>query len=378
MVTEKQIVGRYGTDADHDSLSSAQNAQKRVYLMPDFCQISLPLNDPGDSTPSWQRVNGSRTYTIYPKRLRDEAGNPKYLWSYGKIARLLFIWITTQVVKQKNQHQEDNRLVMLPDTLRELMEAVGIKRKPTGGDYKRFRQQLEAITHFCMTIDDDTPKSNDGSLFAVAERWEIGWDKATPEQTRGMKPGSYIKLTADAWKRMSKGVPLDADIVEVLSCGHNRGQDLDIYAWLTQRIYALNHSRHGQDWNGVLITWEQLSNQLGTNYDYEAAPADFVRNIKKSLQRVQLLWNYHATIVRGKGIRIYRSPMSVKAEHKTSLPPKPPQRAHAVHQREKKVEPFWQPRKAPKNGKVSRGRKQQVTDKEYVRHFIGSSEHRKI
>jgi hypothetical protein len=305
MVTETQIVGRCGTDADHDNHPSAQNAQKRVYLMPDFCQISLPLNDPGDSTPSWQRVNGSRTYTIYPKRLRDEAGNPKYLWSYGKIARLLFIWITTQVVRQKNQHQEDNRLVMLPDTLRELMEAVGIKRKPTGGDYKRFRQQLEAITHFCMTIDDDTPKSNDGSLFAVAERWEIGWDKATPEQTRGMKPGSYIKLTADAWKRMSKGVPLDAELVETFTAT-GTGQDLDIYAWLTQRIYALDQSGHGQDRDGVLITWEQLNDQLGNDYDYETEPADFVRNIEQSLERVRMHWPFRYDVVRGRGIRLYR------------------------------------------------------------------------
>ncbi|MBI0105494.1 hypothetical protein [Bifidobacterium polysaccharolyticum] len=37
----------------------------------------------------------------------------------------------------------------------------------------------------------------------------------------------------------------------------------DIYAWLPQRIYALNHSHAYQT---PLITWKSLQNQMGSNY----------------------------------------------------------------------------------------------------------------
>ena len=106
-----------------------------------------------------------------------------HICSYGKKARLLMVRISTQVVRQKKH--KTSRVIMLPSTLRQLMEDLGIQRKPHKTDYEDFKRQISALSYF------------------------------------------------------------------------------DIYAWLSQRIYALNHSHAYQT---PLITWKSLQNQMGSNY----------------------------------------------------------------------------------------------------------------
>jgi hypothetical protein len=276
--------------------------QRRVYMMPDFCQISLPLQNPGAEKAEWVRVNGNRTYTIHPMTIIDGDGRTIHRWAYGKIARLLIMWISTQVVRQK--HQTNDRRIRLPRTLNELMDELGIRRRPTGADYRNFREQIAAISTFHMTITDATPDRLTGHSFTLADSWNLGWDPAN-RQAGGESGESYIKLTDETWRRMVHSTPLDAEMVEVFTTT-GKGQDLDIYAWLTQRIYALNHSSAFQT---PIITWDALSMQLGANYTRRD---NFIARVRKSLDHIHMFWQFRYTIERGRGIRLYRSPMSVK------------------------------------------------------------------
>ncbi|WP_445340443.1 hypothetical protein [Bifidobacterium sp. ESL0825] len=108
---------------------------------------------------------------------------------------------------------------------------------------------------------------------------------------------------------MAKSTPLSADMVEILT-STGRGAEFDIYAWLSQRIYALNHSHTYQT---PLITWKSLQNQMGSNY---AETRNFVTRFKRSLNHVAALWNaaltdadaegrLHYSIKKG-GLRLYR------------------------------------------------------------------------
>lgn len=365
MVADTQIVGQYGADADHDDHPSAQNAQKRVYLMPDFCQISIPLQNPGEDEAEWVRVNGSRTYTIHPLTVIGDDGRPKHHWVYGKIARLLIIWISTQVVRQKSWNND--RIIQLPDTLNELMDELGIHHRPTGSDYKRFRQQLEAITNFHMTVNDRAQGPLKGRGFMIADSWQIGWCKAEDPDNEKLAKGSYIRLTEETWKRMRHSMPLDAALVETFTAT-GKGQDLDIYAWLTQRIYALNHSK---TYETPVITWEALSMQLGANY---TRLDNFVARISKSLERIHMHWPFRYDVVRGKGIRLFRSPMTVTPVSGSPADTKP-EKTGTVTKQDNTASTATTPAipedEPPAPLQNSRPRKTIGT--EYIPHFIGST-----
>jgi len=53
--------------------------------------------------------------------------------------------ISTQVVRQKKH--KTSRVIMLPFTLRQLMEDLGIQRKPRKTDYENFKRQISALSY---------------------------------------------------------------------------------------------------------------------------------------------------------------------------------------------------------------------------------------
>lgn len=292
--------------------------QNRSYLMQDFCRIGLPIRNPGPDAAEWVRTNGDMTYVIHPHAIQEPGGGVTHIWPYGKKARLLLVWISTQVVRQKD-HNTD-RVIKLPSTLRELMNDLGMRRKPRPADYDDFSHQISALSYFHMTITktETTPNMvwETGENVTLVEESRIGWSRYTP---KGDSEGSYIKLTQNTWDRMAKSTPLSSEIVEMLTMT-GKGVEFDIYAWLSQRIYALNHSRYRQT---PVIPWPTLQKQMGSNY---TETRNFVTKFKKGLQHVAALWD--ATLLdAGKegqlrysfekgGLRLYRSPLSIVPKKK--------------------------------------------------------------
>ena len=56
------------------------------------------------------------------------------------------VWISTQVVRQKKHNT--SRVIMLPFTLRQPMEDLGIQRKPCKTDYENFKRQISTLSYF--------------------------------------------------------------------------------------------------------------------------------------------------------------------------------------------------------------------------------------
>lgn len=303
--------------------------QKRVYVMPDFCQISLPLQNPGPDAAEWVRSNGSRIYTLHPQTTIDNRGKVTHVWPYGKIGRLLLLYICTEVVRQKNTTSD--RIIMLPSSLRQLMDAIGMhfNKQPSKRYYQQFRSQLVALSNFHMTIQETQARGETDwyttSTFTLAEKAEIGWHKV--DHSGRAAEGSYIQLTQETWTRMTKSVPLLSDMVEILTTGHTKGQLLDIYMWLSQRVYSLNHSR---SFVTPLITWQSLQAQMGASY---AETRNFAAEFKKSFIHVADLWqsfledqgkggHFRYSIERG-GIRLIRSQLSVTPRKHPRIDHKP-------------------------------------------------------
>lgn len=291
------------------------NSQQRLYLLTDFCKFSLPYTNPG-SMESWKRVNGTQLYTVHPAEYIDEQGTIHTNWLYGKIGRLLLIWISTQVMLHK---ADDTLTLVLPRSLNQLMRDIGIERnsgKPTGNDYKRFRQSLQAVSglHTMITTfaGDDFAGSFTGKNFTIADSTEIYWTAGT------INHNSTIRLNQQTFNLIKEhSTPLDAAAVMLLTCtnpitkGRSRGQDLDLYCWLSARNYALIHSG---TWQTAPITWKQLSAQFGNTY---GRIDNFIARFKRSLENVQMVWpELNIEIIDGQGIILHRSRRSVTAKRK--------------------------------------------------------------
>ena len=64
-----------------------------------FTQLSLPYRDPGASGAiTWVRQNGPMRLQLNPLLEVNGDGQPVPAFPYGKYPRLIFAWLSTQVV----------------------------------------------------------------------------------------------------------------------------------------------------------------------------------------------------------------------------------------------------------------------------------------
>jgi hypothetical protein len=314
--TTSSDVNGNNRDAVHEEHTGQEwqqlNSQQRLYLLSDFCKFSLPYTDPGN-VESWKRINGNTLYTVNPN-LYVKDKKQYALWPYGKIARLLLIWISTQVML----HKADNLTLTLPRSLNQLMKEIGIYRndgKPNGREYARYRMALQAIcgmrTQVTTYDGDDENGMMAGKNLIIADTYNLGWGFNTIGEL------STIIINKSTYEHMQHSTPLDAAAVYLLTNtnpivrGRSRGQDLDLYCWLNARNYSLIHSNSHQT---APITWQQLANQFGNTYN---DLHDFVKRFKKSLQNVQMVWpELNVEVIAGQGIILHRSKRSVTAKRK--------------------------------------------------------------
>lgn len=282
------------------------NAQNRMYIMPDFCRFSLPYREPKTAEP-WIRVNGALTYQVTPLQYALD-GKLLTLWPYGKYARLLLIYITTQA---RRDPDNPTRTIWLPDSLRDLMKQLHIMRSPTGTDYKAFRRQLDAVSAMQIKITEDLSTRDQFARhtdsLTISKESYISWSRKPGDESH---INGYLQLTDETWEQMQHGIPLDDDMLEVLVQMNpaSHGQIIDIYMWLSRRLYALNHSNAMQ--TGI-ITWDSLSRQFGGAY---GSRKEFTRKFKQRLQELAQAWpgGLHYDIIKRKGIILQRSSLSVK------------------------------------------------------------------
>ncbi|WP_161522305.1 replication protein RepA [Bifidobacterium xylocopae] len=234
------------------------------------------------------------------------------LWPSGKYARLMLIWISTQVTRAQDSN---NHTIPLPQSLRQLMRDLHISRDPRGTDYRLFREQLQAISSLHINITDDlstdTEEMYETQTITMATKTKIGWTYSPGDEGH---INGYITLTDETWDKMKKSVPLDDEVLEVLVQAYRgHGQLIDIYMWLSLRIYGLNHSSRMQT---SVITWKQLEAQFGGSFHERK---EFTRSFKSALEKVAAIWpGLHYEIIDKEGIVLKRSRQSVTPKRKPS------------------------------------------------------------
>ena len=226
---------------------------------------SLPRTNPGNRH-QYKRVNG-------PFRLYMQAG-PETKLPFGTNPRLILAWVCTEAVRT------GSRDIVLGRSLSEFMRKLGIS-STDGRGQARLRNQMERLfsCNVSMIYKDDNHRA---SAFAVlADLTDFWWNPKQPNQTGLWE--SKVRLSESFFNEIvSHPVPLDMNTLKALK---RSPLGLDLYLWLTYRIFALTSSQR--------LTWRQLYRQFGVDPD-KASDRVTVRNFQRQavreLKKIKLAW----------------------------------------------------------------------------------------
>ena len=134
-------------------------------------------------------------------------------------------------------------------------------------------------------------KEENGEQFVsstIADQGEFWWNPKQPDQTGLWE--SKVRLSEPFFNEiMSHPVPLDLTTLKALK---RSPLGLDLYLWLTYRIFALTAPQR--------LTWKQLYRQFGVDPDKASdnvSVQDFRRMALRELKKIKLAWpdlNYTA------------------------------------------------------------------------------------
>ncbi|HEX3552307.1 MAG TPA: replication protein RepA [Thermoanaerobaculia bacterium] len=243
----------------------ADNATVAYYLRL-FVLGGLPLSEPDTSEVIRRAYGGALKLTFLSPR---EIGLP-----YGRAARLIVLWLTTQVVRTQQ------RVIRLGSSFHRFCGAIGTtaitgKRATTTS----VMDQLIRLSKMSLHLDWVRPparqeggrgiyRSGHFKLTAETVYW---WDVA-----KGAAAGPcYILLDEDFCQMVLNGpTPVDPQVIRAL----DSALAIDVYVFCTMRAYRLRRLRKPDT-----VSWAELEEQFGSGF---SRSRDFRREMKKALEKV--------------------------------------------------------------------------------------------
>lgn len=259
------VVNRYA-----DQMRSVTNKPKDydiTYAHASMCQVYLPTTDSesdlyeisqGDLT---MRIQGAR-YLDSESRREMKRGVP-----CGTRARLLLYLINEMaIMKQEPSFQ-------LASSFSDLCRKLRIPR--SGRSMAEVKQQLERLCTASFSLEWKGYEQHGITNFFIVETIVTNgkYKDMNYADVKSQTKGFYITLGDKYFHSVIKrGVPLDRRTVTALQ---NNSMCLDIYNWLTHRLYRIPHD------SAPFVTWKALREQFGTGYkDMFSFKRDFRLNLK--------------------------------------------------------------------------------------------------
>jgi hypothetical protein len=225
-----------------------------------LCQTSLPYRPTDERV--WIRDQGSVS-------LRIEAGAARHpdtgkwvdlLLPHGEKPRLVMLHLNGEALRTGSP------IIDVRDSMTAFVKSIGIH--VNGRNIRTLRDQLArlAAAHIVLGIGPDTIKAD------IIRHFRVWWPDDA--QQRVLWP-SVVRLDTDYFDSLTKhAVPLDSRAVAALA---HSALDLDIYAWLAQRLHRIPKGKP------QTITWQALKAQFGVGY---AELRIFRRRFKEALKTV--------------------------------------------------------------------------------------------
>ena len=226
---------------------------------------SLPRSNPGNQT-QYVRQNGPYTLVMSVVGLHK--------LPFGTNPRLILAWVCTEVVRTQN------RDIVLGRSLSEFMRKLGIS-STDGRGQARLRNQMNRLFNCSVQLNYTAEGRETSATALVAELTDFWWNPKHPDQTGLWE--SKVRLSEAFFNEIvSHPVPLDMNTLKSLK---RSPLGLDLYLWLTYRIFALTTPQR--------LTWRQLYRQFGVDPE-KASDKRTVQNFRSrtvyELKKIKLAW----------------------------------------------------------------------------------------
>jgi hypothetical protein len=237
-------------------------------------QCSFPHADPKHAT-TFTRKNGWLELTL--GTTRPDAGLP-----YGVPARLLTIYCTSEAVRTHSPE------IYLGESVHEFLRRLDVPiTRGARGSLSVYANQLLRLIHSTVSIDENIRDGAGRSGLHIrqalfVEEAQLWWDD--PDHGAGKRRGqggigngSSLTLSSVLFHSiLERSAPLATHAIKQL---RKSPMDLDVYAWLVHRLFHLHKPS--------MVSWSQLSDQFGHNYEL---PRKFRQFFLDSLKRVSAVY----------------------------------------------------------------------------------------
>jgi len=224
---------------------------------------TMPHSNPGDAD-TYTRINGD--YKLVMRRGEDTK------LPYGSYPRLLFAWICTQVVQQKEN--EKTPTLVLGESLSDFMRQLTLL--PTGGRWgtiPQLREQMRRL--FNARISVSLVNRDKRQFFDVSESYDLWWDHQEPQQRALWK--STVTISQKFYNEIrERPVPINMNILAALK---RSPLGLDLYMFLTYRVSYLKKP--------AFISLKALHEQFGAEYN---DIKNFKKKVRRELIKIKLAW----------------------------------------------------------------------------------------
>lgn len=234
------------------------------YLTRTLVQATLPHSDPKlPPGHQFRRDTGKFSLFVTPT---GSHGIP-----FGSIPRVILAWICTEVVLKKE------RTLSLGTSQAEFLRKVGLHNN--GHDIKRFRDQSLRLFKAAISIEYVDGGVDASRRLMISDSSRVFWHPREANQKALWE--STLELTQNFFDEIRRApVPIKMEVCHALT---KSPLAMDIYAWLTYRMYVLQVSGR----RAVLIPWIGLKYQFGAGYaDTQQGLYDFKVNFKKRMREV--------------------------------------------------------------------------------------------
>ena len=246
-------------------VGASETTPDRGFLGRTMALCSLPRSNPGNRH-QYKRVNG-------PYKLIMIAGGDNKL-PFGTNPRLILAWVCTEAVRT------GSRDIVLGRSLSEFMRKLGIS-STDGRGQARLRNQMDRLFNcsVSMIYEDEHGKQFVNSH--ISNRGEFWWNERKPDQPALWE--SKVRLSEQFFNEIIRHpVPLDMNTLKALK---RSPLGLDLYLWLTYRIFALTTPQQ--------LTWKQVYRQFGAHpakASNKFTVHAFRYKVLRELKKIKLAW----------------------------------------------------------------------------------------
>lgn len=253
------------------------------YINRVLVQATLPYREPKHNPPVWGRRAGNASLVIQPGmylveekvvsasgKARVETRPASIGYPYGSKPRLLLAWLGREIKRQKS------REIRLGKSLTQFLADLGIDSATGGqtGSITQTREQMRRLFAARIAlVEDILPNQVNWNMdgMQIADRQNLWWDPSKPDQAGLFE--STVTISERFYVEMNEhGVPIDMRALRALK---SSPFDLDLYSWLTYRMYSLSKR--------TIVPWEALHMQFGTE---TSCPRKFKWKLREALKNV--------------------------------------------------------------------------------------------